>query len=72
MLFQKSITFENSKKEQAFYKALTDNGIVFEEPDFKEKTENIQGLDYENRDFYSNKMNLPFPPAVNRLKKSVL
>lgn len=70
MTYQKSNSFENSKKEQAFYQALVDNGIVFEEPEFKESPDDTPGLDYENHSFYTSKQNLPFPSRTNRLKRN--
>jgi len=70
MSYQKSISFESSKREQAFYNALEQNGIKFEEPEFKEQPANNYGLDYENKDFYNDKKDLPFPPLINRQRKN--
>jgi hypothetical protein len=30
------------------------------------------GLDYENKNFYNERRNEPFPPRVNRMKKRLL
>ena len=47
---------------------MVENGISFEEPDFVEDKEDRHGLDYENKDFYHNRLNLPFPPELNKTK----
>ena len=69
MVFHKSATFDDSIREKAFYQALTQNGIIFDEPDFKQQADNSFGLDYDNKDFYTDKTEQPFPPELNRLKK---
>lgn len=69
MVFHKSATFDDSIREKAFYQALTQNGIIFEEPDFKQQVDNSFGLDYDNKDFYTEKKEQAFPPELNRLKK---
>lgn len=43
--------------------------ISLTEPEFKDFTNELPGLDYENVDFHSEKRNIPFPPEVNRLKR---
>jgi large subunit ribosomal protein L18 len=70
--FLKDIEFEKSKKMQLFYKTLIDNGLQLEEPEFIDKTSQIPGLNYEEKDFYTDPLNLPFPPEVNRRKKKIL
>jgi hypothetical protein len=57
---------------QAFYNTLLECGISFEEPEFVENRATMRGLDYEKKDFYHEKLNLPFPPHVNRLRRKLL
>lgn len=70
--FLKDPDFEKSKKLQLFYKTLLDNGLQLEEPEFIEKSNQVPGLDYEEKDFYTEPLNLPFPPDVNKRKKKLL
>ena len=55
-------------KEQIFYKTLEESGIKLEEPEFIERFDQTPGLDYDNKDFYHNRQNKPFPPDLNKLK----
>jgi hypothetical protein len=55
-------------KEQMFYEVLVKTGNILEEPNFKERTNEVPGLDYDNKDFYNKKLDLPFPPSVNKIK----
>ena len=58
---------------QLFYKTLIECGIKLEEPEFIENDKNpVPGLDYENKNFYQEPRNLPFPPEVNKMKKKLL
>ncbi len=55
-----------------FYETLLESGLVLEEPEFKERTDEVPGLDYENKDFYQDRQNVPFPPDVNKLKRKAI
>ena len=46
--------------------------MQFEESEFIENDGNSShGLDYDNKDFYHDRKNLPFPPSINKLKRKV-
>ena len=64
--------FFHGQKEKAFFDTLLQNGILDYEPEFQERSEKVHGLDYENPDFYTHNLNLPFPPKMNELKKKGL
>jgi hypothetical protein len=51
---------------------LIEAGLILEEPEFKERPDQIPGIDYENVDFYSEKKDLPFPPELNQQKHKIL
>ena len=56
---------------QWFYETLLRNGLTLKEPEFVDRP-NSPGLDYDNQDFYHDRMNVKFPPDVNRItKKSI-
>ena len=55
-----------------FFKTLMDTGIIKDEPAFIERTNEIPGVDTDNKDFYDQRLNLPFPPTVNRIKRENL
>jgi hypothetical protein len=55
-----------------FFKTVISTGLLKDEVPFVEKTNEIPGLDYENKDFYQERLNLQFPPIVNRLKRENL
>ena len=59
-------------KEKAFYQALLDNGVSFEEPEFQTRPDNVHGLDYDNPDHYHEKLDVPFPPDMNRIKRRLI
>ena len=61
-----------AKKEKSFFDTLLQNGILDYEPEFQERSEKVHGLDYDNPDFYTHNLNLPFPPKMNQLKKKGL
>lgn len=60
------------KKEQAFYDALLESGVSFDEPEFQTGPENLHGLDYDNQDFSHERGDVPFPPTVNRIKRKLM
>ncbi len=51
---------------------MLDNGVSFDEPEFKTRPNNQHGLDYDNRDFSHERGDVPFPPTVNRIKRKLL
>lgn len=51
---------------------MLENGISFEEPEFQERPDNVHGLDYDDKDFFHEKLEVPFPPDVNRIKQKKL
>ena len=59
-------------KEQTFFKTVMDMDVLKDEPPFLERTNEIPGLDYDNKDFYQDRQNLPFPPKVNKIKRENL
>jgi hypothetical protein len=46
-------------------------GLNLTEPDFIDGKPTAPGLDYDNKDFYHNRLNVKFPPEINRLKESL-
>lgn len=55
-----------------FYEVLAKTGVMLEEPSFKERTNEVPGLNYDDKDFYNEKLDLPFPPTVNKIKRENL
>ncbi len=60
-------------KEKEFYNTLIESGLTLQEPEFIEKTNEIPGLDYDNKDFYHERVEArPFPPIKNKIKRQAL
>ena len=55
-----------------FKKTLLESGLQFEEPEYISGEVTKPGLDYENKNFYSEQRKIPFPPHVNRIKRRIL
>jgi len=72
MTYLHGIKFLESEHEQAFHEEMTKGGVAFEEAEFQEGLSEVPGLDYERRNFRHERLNLPFPPEENYIKRKIV